>query len=228
MVLASPLVAVVFDLDGTLIDSVSDIGTATNLLLARHGRTPLPIERYRDLVGDGSGKLLQYAFAATGAPLPKEQLNDVLDEFLIDYARVPALPACLYPGVVETLDALARAGIRLGVCTNKPERISHKVLAEIGLTGYFGAVCGGDTLTVRKPDPATLRHVLTQLDAPAGAAVMVGDSGNDVALARAAGVAVVAVSYGYPRMPVARLGADQLIDNFAELPRALESLALPA
>ncbi len=225
--------ALVFDLDGTLIDSAPDMTRVLNRTLSRAGRPSLTEAQVRTMVGDGSAMLVRQAFAATGAPLDEAALPPVLRDYLDAYFDDDQ-PSALYPGVADTLAALAARGVRLGLCTNKPERISRKLLDQLGLAPLFAAVAGGDTLPVKKPDGRHLTWVLDQLGAPVTAssmaprAAMVGDNGNDVKAARAAGVPVVAMSYGYPRMPVAELGADLVLDHFADLPAALERLAVQA
>lgn len=221
-----PFQALVFDLDGTLIDSAPDMTRVLNRTLAEFGRPALTEAQVRTMVGDGSAMLVRQAFAATGAPLGDEAVQPVLRHYLDTYYD-DAEPPVLYADVAETLAALAERGVRLGLCTNKPERITRKLLGIMGLEGLFGAVAGGDTLPVKKPDGRHLTWVLEQLDAAGGAAraAMIGDNGNDVKAARSAGVPVVAMSYGYPRMPVEELGADLILDRFADLPEGLIGLA---
>nr|WP_295826909.1 phosphoglycolate phosphatase [uncultured Azospirillum sp.] len=225
-----PFQALVFDLDGTLIDSAPDMTRVLNRTLAEFGRPALTEAQVRTMVGDGSAMLVRQAFAATGAPLGDEAVQPVLRHYLDTYYD-DAEPPVLYAGVAETLAALAGRGVRLGLCTNKPERITRKLLGMLGLEGLFGAVAGGDTVAVKKPDGRHLTWVLERLDAvaPVGAAparaAMVGDNANDVKAARSAGVPVVAMSYGYPRMPVEELGADLILDRFADLPDGLLRLA---
>ncbi|ACI98998.1 phosphoglycolate phosphatase [Rhodospirillum centenum] len=216
--------ALLFDFDGTLIDSAPEIGFALNGLLAERGRPPVTEAQIRQFVGDGAAKLVERGFAAGGDPLPEEELPVAVRRYLALYAEVPAVPGSIYPGVPETLERLVAAGHRLGLCTNKPEGISRTLLRDLGLGPRFAAVVGGDTLPRRKPSPDPLLHALETLGHGADRAVMVGDNGNDVKAARAAGMPVIAVSYGYPRMPVVELGADRVIDLFAHLPEALESL----
>lgn len=217
--------ALIFDFDGTLIDSAPDIALALNRLLDGQGRPELPLGAVKAMIGDGAARLVDQAFAATGPALAADALPSMTERYLALYGALPADPACLYPGVAETLATLKDAGHRLGLCTNKPAGISRGLLAELGLAALFDAVAGGDTVTRRKPHPAPLCWTMDRLGVGPDGAVMVGDNANDVAAARGAGVPVIAVSYGYPRMAVADLGADAIIDRFADLPAALARLA---
>ena len=221
-----PFQALVFDLDGTLIDSAPDMTRVLNRTLAEFGRPALTEAQVRTMVGDGSAMLVRQAFAATGAPLEGEAVQPVLSHYLDTYYD-DAEPPVLYAGVAETLAALAGRGVRMGLCTNEPERVTRKLLGMLELEGLFDAVAGGDTLPVKKPDGRHLTWVLERLDAtgqPVRAA-MIGDNANDVKAARSAGVPVVAMSYGYPRMPVEELGADLILDRFADLPDGLLRMA---
>lgn len=217
-----PFDCVVFDLDGTLIDSAPDIARALNRTLGDLGRPPLDLDRVISMVGDGSPALLRRALRATGPELAGPEFQDALGRFLDVYYEESETPSCLYPGVTETLAELSVRGVALGLCTNKPERITRRLLGFLGLEALFAAVAGGDTLPVKKPDGRHLGWVIETLGG--GRAAMVGDNANDVQAARSAGVPVVAVSYGYPRMPVGELGADVVIDRFPDLPEALARL----
>ncbi|WP_448191396.1 HAD-IA family hydrolase [Azospirillum sp. sgz301742] len=217
-----PFPALVFDFDGTLIDSAPEITEALNDTLAIYGRDRLSVEQVRGMVGDGAASLLRFAFQATGG-VDEAALPEALKRYGDIYFERSADPSCLYPGVAETLHALAGAGVKLGLCTNKPERITRKVLELVGLAPLFGAVAGGDTLPERKPNGRPVSFVMEALGSDRAA--MVGDGINDVLSARAAGIPVVLVSFGYPRGDVHGLGADLVIDRFAELPAALERLA---
>ncbi|WP_114391859.1 phosphoglycolate phosphatase [Oleisolibacter albus] len=217
--------AVLFDLDGTLIDSADEIGTGLNALLAEYSLQPVTPTQVRQFIGDGAPKLVERGFAANGVTLAGDDLKTAVDRFVTLYADVPTSRESLYPGVPETLRTLAADGHRLGLCTNKPSSVTRLLLTELGLSPLFGAVVGGDTLAERKPSPAPLLWAMERLGQTRAGAVMVGDNANDVAAARAAGIPVIAVAYGYPRMPVAELGADLVIEQFAALPEALARLA---
>ncbi|PWC39411.1 phosphoglycolate phosphatase [Azospirillum sp. TSO35-2] len=215
---------VIFDLDGTLIDSAPDLGLALNRLLGEWGRRAVTDAMVRSFIGDGAPRLVARGFAATGGALPAAESGAALARFLDLYAALPADPACVYPGVPETLDRLAGAGHPIGLCTNKPLAITRTLLADLGLLPVFGAIVGGDSLPQRKPAPEPLLAVLAALGRPPAGAAMVGDGPNDVAAARAAGLLSIAVSYGYPQGDPADLPADRVIDRFTDLPGALEAL----
>lgn len=221
------LSCLVIDLDGTLVDTAPDLAAALNRLLAEEGLPGVGLAEVAGLVGDGAAKLVERGLAAGGAAAAPERLPAYVERFLVHYGAAPAALSRPYPGVVETLEALAGAGWRLAVCTNKPQGLSEAVLRGLGLERYFRAVGGGDRFASRKPAG---EHVLATLElagARRGEAAMVGDSGNDVQAARAAGLPAVVVGYGYSRVPADELGADRVIAGFAELPAALAEL-LPA
>ncbi|UEM22124.1 phosphoglycolate phosphatase [Skermanella mucosa] len=219
------LQAVIFDLDGTLIDSATDITAAVNKLLDKYERPPVTVEQIRVMVGDGAPILLRRVFEATGTSLDPDRTPQIYADFLEFYEKQPASPDSIFPGVPETLDLLLERGLKLGLCTNKPERVTREVLVQLDLGRYFGSVAGGDTLPVRKPDGGHVTWIMDRLGVTGGAAVMVGDNHNDVAAARGAGIPVVAVSYGYPHVPTEEMGADAIIDHFTELPAVLDGLA---
>lgn len=213
---------VVFDLDGTLIDSAGDITRVVNLTFAEIGRPALAESDIRGMVGDGTLKMLRAALAASGGEVAEATTKLIHDRFLDIYFEEAARPSVAYDGMLETLAALAGAGYKLGVCTNKPERITRRVLDVMGVAPLMGAVAGGDTLDVRKPDGRHLTWVVDRLGG--GRTVMVGDGANDVLVARAAGAASILFSHGYPKGSVHELGADAVLDRFADLPAALSRL----
>jgi phosphoglycolate phosphatase len=221
--------AVVFDLDGTLIDSAADLRAALNRLLAEERLRPLALAEVVPMIGDGAAKLVERAIVAAGgkagAPLP-----ELTRRFLAHYEPHAAEETCALPGVAEALAELGRRGLGLGICTNKPEQATRAILCALDLERHFAAVIGGDSVPgARKPDPAMVIAVLDQLGAAAHEVVMIGDSGNDVAAARAAGLPVLLRSGGYTAVPAAALAADGVFASFAELPAAIAALgATPA
>ena len=217
---------VVFDLDGTLVDSAPDLRVAINKLLGEEDRRALSLDEVIGMIGDGAVKLVERAFAATGGRPDAESPRQLTSRFLAFYEGHATESTRPYPGVRETLALLREQRWSLGICTNKPERATLEVLRNLGLDRYFGAIVGGDSIAgVKKPDPRLLLAVIEGLGAAPAEAVMVGDNANDVHAARAAGVPVIVRSGGYTRVPTSHLGADAVIDAFCELPAALDRLA---
>jgi phosphoglycolate phosphatase len=215
----NPIRAVLFDLDGTLVDSAEDLRHALNLLLSDEGLRALSTEEVKGMIGDGVLKLVERALAATGADPSKAPA--LLPRFLSFYEGNAAAHTRAYPDAVEALQALAAAGLRVAVVTNKPYAATLEILEALGLARFFGAVVGGDTLPQRKPDPAPLLLAAERLGVRPDESLMVGDNHHDVRAARAAGMRVFAVTYGYSHVPHAELGADRLIQNLAEVPRLI-------
>lgn len=221
--------AVVFDLDGTLIDSAPDLRTAVNRMLAEKGRPALDLGAVTAMVGDGVHKLVERALTATGDGAPAaDEVAGSTRRFLEFYEGHGAVLTRAYPGAVEALKCLSGEGYALGICTNKPHGATRDILAALDLEGYFSAVLGGDSLDgVRKPDPRHLLAAVERLGATRETAVMVGDTENDAAAALGARVPMIAVAFGYAKVPVADLGADVVIGHFDELPDAIRRLLSP-
>jgi phosphoglycolate phosphatase len=214
------LKAILFDLDGTLVDSAGDLRDALNALLAEEGLAPLDLEAVKGMIGDGVARLVERGLAARGAGL--DRLPARVARFMELYEANAARLTRPYPQLAETLESLRKRGLRLAVVTNKPHAATMRILEALDLARFFDAVVGGDTLSRRKPDPAPLLHAMRALDAAPAETLMVGDNHHDVAAARAAGVPVAVVAYGYGRRPAAELGADRVLDSFAALRRLVD------
>jgi phosphoglycolate phosphatase len=208
--------AVVFDLDGTLVDSAADLLKALNTVLAERGLPQISLEEIKGMIGDGARKLVERALAATGADVV-EDTPQALERFLAVYTGSATENTRMYPGVAETLDALGRAGMRMALVTNKPYAATTAILAALGIERHFAAVVGGDTLPERKPHPAPIQRALAEIGVAAAEAVMVGDNYHDIEAGHAAGTRAVAVTYGYSHRPPAELGADHVIDAMPDL-----------
>ena len=206
---------VMFDLDGTLVDSVPDLAAAIDVMLARLGRPAVGVDRVRDWVGNGAAVLVRRALAGSidHAAVDDGQAEEALAIFLKAYSGEHDLTT-VYPGVIALLDWLSSRQVPLAVITNKPHRFVAPLLQQVGLDGYFSWLVGGDTLAQQKPHPAALLHVMREAGVGPGDALFVGDSRSDVLAARAAGVRVIAVSYGYNHgEPIAAQNPDELVDS---------------
>jgi phosphoglycolate phosphatase len=215
--------AVVFDLDGTLIDSAPDIADAINMVLADLGRIAVRETVIREMVGSGWAGLLERIMEMTGGP-PDKGLDWAVERFRESYVPRSTRLSSLYPTAMETVQLLHGQGLKLGICTNKRQEATDVVARNFGLTRYMGSIIGGDTTGAMKPDPRHLGAVLGELGVDGSAALMVGDSKADVAAARALDMPVVVVSYGYTAIPARDLDGDALIDRLAELPALLATL----
>jgi phosphoglycolate phosphatase len=219
-----PIRFVILDLDGTLIDSAPDLHTAANTVLIAAGRPTLDLPTIKRFIGDGVRKLVERAFAATGPALDQAALDRTTARFTTLYEAAASVLTRPYADVPETLARLGAAGMRLGVCTNKPMAAAGIVLHELGLANLIDGVSGGDSTAHRKPHPDHVLDALRRIGGTVAQAAMVGDNEHDIAAGKAAGLATIAVTYGYARLPYPELGADRLIDRFADLDSALDSL----
>jgi len=216
--------ALLFDLDGTLVDTAPDLHAALDHVLRSYGRPGIALEDVRQMVGDGARALVRRGLDATGG-VPAEPTFEALAQlFLAFYGDHVADLSRPFPGVAACLERLTARGLALGVCTNKPTALSESLLDKLDLGGHFKAVVGGDRLVTRKPDGGHVVGTLAAMGQPEARAAMIGDSANDVAAARNAGLPVVVVTFGYTATPPAELGADLLIDHFDALEDALTRL----
>ncbi len=214
----------VFDLDGTLVDSAPDLRAALNQLLRERGYPPLSLAQVRPMIGDGVPALVARALAASGAG-PTEAAG-ALPRFMQLYEAEAVRLTRPYPAVPETLAGLRRRGYRTAICSNKPQRATLTVLEGLGLLPLFDGVAGGDRFRVKKPDPGHLLELIGAVSARVEAAAMIGDNENDAAAAHGAGIPLVLMRYGYARVDPETLGADALLVHFADLPAALDRLGL--
>lgn len=215
MPLSKPPAAMLFDFDGTLIDSAPDIVACLNETLAAFGRPPVPFAEGRRMIGKGAPVLLERGFAATGGPAA--DLDAAVAAFLERYMTGLVAHTTLYPGAREVLRDLDARGIPVGLVTNKPIRPTHAILAHFGLDGAFAAVFGGDSVAAKKPAPDMILEAAGALGVDPAAAWVVGDSDNDIGAARAAGAGAIAVTFGYSAIPPRALGADHVIEELAAL-----------
>jgi phosphoglycolate phosphatase len=215
---------IVFDLDGTLVDTAPDLIRATNHILSGLGLEPVPGAELRPFVSLGSRRMIEHGLHLNHSNVGDDQLDLLWADFLDYYADNIAVESTPFPALESTLDALAGAGARFAVCTNKVEHLSVKLLAALGLAQRFGAICGRDTFPVCKPDPAHLTGAIAKAGGNPARAIMVGDSETDVATARAAGLPVIGVSFGYTDIPMRDLRPDELIDHYRDFEPALRRL----
>ncbi len=215
---------IVYDLDGTLADTAGDLMAALNAVLGREGLAPLPVANGRSMVGGGARALIQRGFAVSGQTIDPQKLEALFGDFLAHYNAHIADLTRLYPGVETALAAFARTGWRQAVCTNKIEGSAKLLMNRLGVAERFAFICGQDTFGVSKPDPTPLIKTIAACGGKSERAIMVGDSATDIKTARAAGLPVIAVDYGYTDAPVAELGPDRVISHFDELMEACGTL----
>lgn len=216
---------VVFDLDGTLVDTAPDLIAALNYVLDREGMPPLPFESARNMIGAGARKLIERGLEVDGRVVTVDDLNRLTKDFIDYYADHIAEASRPFEGLEAALDELAAQGCRFAVCTNKLEWLSKLLLDQLGLSGRFSAICGADTFGVSKPDPIILQQTVARAGGSLATTIMVGDAGPDVGVARRAGVPVIGVEFGYTDVPIADLKPDRLIGHMRDLPAAVEGLS---
>ena len=221
------MTALIFDLDGTLVDTAPDLMGTLNTVLGEEGLPPLPYEMAPLLVGRGAKVMLERGFAADGQPLEEPEASRLFDRFIEVYLGRIADHSRPFPGVLEALDRLEAEGAILAVCTNKRTDLSMAVMNALDLTKRFKAIVGPDMAPRPKPDASHLLRTVELCGGDPKRAVMIGDSINDVLAAKNAKIPVVVVTFGYTDVPAKDLGGDALIDRFDELDAAIEELLSP-
>lgn len=217
-----PAPTIVFDLDGTLVETAPDLCHALNASLQGTGVGPVPLAEVRGIVGQGALAMIERALMAEGVTVGRDELKVLHGRFLAHYEAHIADESRPFPGAVAALDRLAHEGMRLAVCTNKYEALARELLQKLDLAPRFAAIAGPDTFGIRKPDP---QHILRTIQAAGGVpdrAVMVGDSISDIAAAQAADIPVIGVTFGYTDVPVEDLAPDIVVSHFDDIPHAVE------
>lgn len=215
---------VLFDLDGTLVDTAPDLWTALNAVLSENGYGPIPYERMASLVGQGALAMIERGLAEHGVSAERDDMKAMYASFLEHYSANIATDSRPFPGVEAALTRLTVNGNVLAVCTNKLESLSVLLLETLDMADRFAAICGPDTFGVRKPDPEHIRQTIIKAGGATDRAIMIGDSATDIDAAKAAGVPVIAVPFGYTDTPVSELGPDRIIDHFDDLDAAIAAL----
>jgi len=216
---------IVFDLDGTLVDTLPDLANSLNDVLTRRGHHTVPAETVRRAVGLGARAMIEASLRRTGA---HDDVEQMLAEFLVHYEANIAAASRPFPGAVASLEALASAGANLALCTNKRERLTRKLIRALGLEHYFSGVAGRDTFATSKPDPGHLTGVIALAGGERTRAVMIGDSELDIRAARGAGVPSILVSFGYGASALNEIAPDAVVDHFDALTDAAEFLLVSA
>ncbi|MET0969064.1 MAG: HAD family hydrolase [Tardiphaga sp.] len=219
---SSPLI--VFDLDGTLVDTAPDLISALNWVLEREGLPPVPLATARTMIGQGARRLIERGLELEGREMTPTDVSRLTEDFIAYYGDHIAQESRPFEGLVEALDEMAGRGYRFAVCTNKLEWLSKRLLEALGLTDRFDAICGADTFGVSKPDPVILQQTVARAGGVMSAVVMVGDAGPDVGVARRAGVPVIGVDFGYTDVPIADLKPDVVISHMRDLPAAVDRM----
>jgi len=218
------MLTIVFDLDGTLIDTAPDLIDTLNLILAREGLPVVPFATARNMIGGGAKAMIERALATERRSCSTKEIDHLYRAFIVHYAAHIADRSRPFPKLEATLEGLAAAGHRLAVCTNKLEWLSIRLLQALNLAHHFAAICGQDTFGMQKPDPEIFRRTVRRAGGQPSRAIMIGDSKTDIATARAAKVPVIAVDFGYSDVAIETLEPDRTISSYADLPAAIVEL----
>jgi len=212
---------VIFDLDGTLVHTAPDLLRATNHVLEQNGRTPVVLDQILDMVSFGAKQMIKRGFDITGGPVDEAELDVMFMHFLDYYIANVAVDSRPFEGCIDLLEKCQGRGMKLGVCTNKPETIAVKLLAELDMLKYFAAIVGPDTINIAKPDPAPYYETITRIGGNLHKSIMIGDSKIDIMTAKAAKVPVIAFTFGYSDEPIKDLGADYVLGHYDEVAEIL-------
>jgi phosphoglycolate phosphatase len=215
---------IAFDLDGTLVDTAPDLIAALNHVLTREGLQPVPLKSARNMIGAGARKMIERGLELDDHAMTTADIDRLMKDFIAFYADHIADASRPFEGLEAALDELEARGFRFAVCTNKLEWLSKLLLDRLDLSRRFAAICGADTFGVAKPDPTILRETVARAGGELSGAIMVGDAGPDIGVARRAGIPVIGVEFGYTEVPIAELKPDRLIGHMRELPAAIASL----
>jgi phosphoglycolate phosphatase len=219
----TPLQGLIFDLDGTLLDSAPDLRQALNLTLREHGHASLTLDEVKSLIGDGMLAMLKKAFALTGAAKSDADSYPTFSTFITHYRKLKPDQSQIFPEVISMLEMFQKKDIQLGICTNKQEAATIQLLEALNLKKYFKCIAGGDTFPIHKPHPDHVRGVIHDLGIAPKRCAMIGDSINDVLAAHGAGIPCLVVTHGYSSQ-IDDLKADVFISGFHELPEGLRKL----
>lgn len=214
----------IFDLDGTLANTAPDLIGTLNRITEPHGLPSVSLDQVGQIVGHGARAMIERAFTTNSIPLSADLHDTLFSEFLEDYSANIANETHLFDGVLEAMKALQSEGCDFALCTNKLESLARELLTELEVTSWFSAVSGGDTFAFRKPDPRHLEETVRLMGSNIQNAVMIGDSPADIDAANNAGIASVAVTFGYSDKPVEELGATEIIGHFDELQAAISRI----
>lgn len=215
---------IVFDLDGTLVDTAPDLIGTLSWLLEAEGLDLVDLSQARDLIGHGMRPMVEKALRRKGRGQTVAEVDEVYRRYVAAYEQRLTRESRPFPGMVEALDSFAAEGMRLAVCTNKIERLAVQLLEELDLARRFHTIAGADTYGVRKPDPGHIAFTVRDAGGELSQAVMVGDSETDIRAAQAAGVPVVAYSGGYTAIPLEELAPDVILDHYGDLPATIRRL----
>jgi len=218
----------VFDLDGTLVSSMEDLAATMNAVLTAAGHAPVAPVYFPGMVGHGARYMLQRGLEANGVAWTEDIIEPMFRQFLAIYENNLTVHTRPFPGVIAALERFRSEGWRLAVCTNKIERLTLPLLDQLDMTRHFDAIVGGDTYPVAKPQAEPVLGAIERAGGRKAGSVMIGDSATDINAARAAGIPVVAVDFGYTQVPVTELGPDRVISHFDELAGAIEALKAAA